>query len=176
MNQFNFRLMTFLLLEISVTGYSSITIIGSLNKYSPILVEIILILYYLIVYKLVKVIIDTQIYEELNEKYGAQYHMKKWRQMLSRFPIVLLIIIIVVAQGYRVSKSYFIFTHTDSPLSLVYSTIGDLGVVLLALGISLLPTIFFNSEIFVRGILLKNHAEQFREKYEIMRTKWYGEK
>ncbi|WP_133296345.1 hypothetical protein [Listeria kieliensis] len=176
LNQFNFRLLAFLLLEISMTGYSSITILGSLNKYNPVLAVAILLLYYLMVYRLVKVIIDTQIYEELNKNYGTKYQIKNWKRLLSRFPIVLFIIIIIGMQGYRISKSYFIFTHVDSPLSMAYSIIGDTGVVLLAICVTLLPTISFNSEIFVRGTLLKNYTEKFREKYKFTETEWYGEK
>ncbi|MEE9727264.1 hypothetical protein VL806_07885 [Listeria seeligeri] len=176
LNQFNFRLLTFLLLEISVVGYSSITILGSLNKYSPFLVVSILVLYYVIVYKLVEVILSTQVYEEFNRNYGLQLQVKKWKQLLSRFPIVLFIIMIIGMQGYRLSKSFFIFTHRDTPLTILYSFIGDLGAVLIAICVALLPTIVFNSKIFVRGALLKKYTEKFREKYKATDKEWYGEK
>ncbi|WP_088825591.1 MULTISPECIES: hypothetical protein [Listeria] len=176
LNQFNFRLLLFLLVEISVVGYSSIMLLNFLNNNSPILIEIILVLYYFIVYRLVKLVISTQIIEELNDSYNSKLNIKNWQQLLSRFPIILFIIMIIAMQGYRVSKSLFIVSHESSLMTDLYYIVGDLGAVLMAICIGLLPTILFNRKIFVRGLILRKYSDEFRKKYQLTERAWYGEK
>lgn len=175
LNRFKYRLLLFILSEISVAGYSSFFIFGHSEKNTPILLVGIIIAYVFLVNELIKVIINTRVYETLNKTYGSNLEIKKWKQYLSRFPALLLLVSFFCMQAYRMSKSLFIFNNIESPRSIIYPIIGDVGFVIIAISISLLPTVFFDSETFIRGSLLKKYSEKFREEYGFTKKEWYGE-
>lgn len=89
--------------------------------------------------------------------------------------MVVLAIVAFAAYFYRTTKSAFILTQNESPVSFWYNIVGGVGFLLIGLSISLLPTLLFDRELFIRGKILQNHSEYFRKEYEFTKEEWYGE-
>ncbi|MDO1604757.1 hypothetical protein Q2T76_01655 [Lactobacillus sp. YT155] len=99
---------------------------------------------------------------------------------------VFIVAILVLAQFYRMNK-WWINNNSVGDINLtipgVWGTI--LGIILipiftiiglaLILMITLLPTLLFNEDIYVRGLVVKKYSEEFREDNGYSTEEWYSE-
>lgn len=175
LNRFRSRIIIVGLLEISVVSYASIVLFNIFPHINFVLLSLILISYFVLSICLIKVILDVKIKETLNKKYGQNFQISKVSRYLSSYPVVVLAIVVFAAYFYRTTKSAFILTQNESPVSFLYNIVGGVGFLLIGLSISLLPTLLFDGELFIRGKILQNHSEYFRKEYEFTKEEWYGE-
>ena len=175
LNHFKFLLTLFLLTELSIICYGSVFIVGIYSSKSILIVIASLFLYIMISCKLVLEIIATKIYKVLNDEYASNVLIKKWRLYFMQIPIVSLLLILGGMQIYRLSKSAFIFSNTSISFFGLYAWIGKLSLGLVAVVVALLPTLFFNAQVFVKVKLLSYYSEEFRQEYDFTKEEWYGE-
>ena len=175
LNHFKFLLTLFLLTELSIICYGSVFIVGIYSSKSILIVIASLFLYIMISCKLVLEIIATKIYKVLNDEYASNVLIKKWRLYLMQIPIVSLLLILGGMQIYRLSKSAFIFSNTNISFLDLYAWIGKLSLGLVAVVVALLPTLFFNAQVFVKVKLLSYYSEEFRQEYDFTKEERYGE-
>lgn len=174
LNKFRTRIVIVVLLEISAISYASIVLFKIFPSINYFLLLFVLISYLAFSLWLVKIILVVDIKKTLNKSYGQNIQISKFANYLNLYPGLVLAVVIFGMYFYRSTKAVFIVNHTD-PATLIYSVVGSFGYLLIALSISLLPTILFDGELYVRGKLLQNHPEHFRKEYEFTEEEWYGE-
>ena len=76
---------------------------------------------------------------------------------------------------YRLSKSAFIISDTNVSLLDLYALVGKIGLWIVAVIVTLLPTLFFNAHVFVKAKLLSSYSEEFRKEYDFTKEEWYGD-
>lgn len=175
LRRFRSRIIIIGLLEVSLITYSSLLLFNIFPHFNFPLMLLMLIMYFSLSIVLVKIILEVQIKETLNKKYKQNLKISKWGYYLSRYPAVVLGVIIMSAFVYKSAKSVFILTHNDNPVSFLYSLIGGIGFLLIGLSISLLPTLLFDSELYIRGKILQKNPEYFRKNFEFSKEEWYSE-
>ncbi|MDG4965762.1 hypothetical protein OGZ37_04105 [Lactococcus lactis] len=175
LNKFRSRAIIVGLLEISMVSYGSLFLFNIFPHINYIFMLLILISYFVLSISLIKVILDVKIKETLNKRYGQNFQISKVSRYLSSYPVVVFAIVVFAAYFYRTTKSAFILTQNESPVSFLYNIVGGVGFLLIGLSISLLPTLLFDGELFIRGKILQNHSEYFRKEYEFTKEEWYGE-
>lgn len=175
LDRFRFKIIIVGLLEVSLIIYGSLFLFNIFPHSNFSLMSLTLVIYFIFSILLIKVILEVQIKETLNKKYEQNLKISKWGYYLSRYPAVVLGVIIMSAFVYKSAKSVFILTHNDNPVSFLYSLIGGIGFLLIGLSISLLPTLLFDSELYIRGKILQKNPEYFRKKFEFSKEEWYGE-
>ena len=175
LNRFRSSLIIVGLLEVSLIIYGSLFLFNIFPHSNFFLMSLTLVIYFIFSILLIKVILEVQIKETLNKKYEQNLKISKWGYYLSRYPAVVLGVIIMSAFVYKSAKSVFILTHNDNPVSFLYSLIGGIGFLLIGLSISLLPTLLFDSELYIRGKILQKNPEYFRKKFEFSKEEWYSE-
>lgn len=172
LNKLRFRLLLIGLLELSAITYGSAFLNNIFPHVNLISLSLLLISYFMLSLWLIKIILDVNIKKTLNKSYEQNFKISKFANYLHLYPAFVLAIIVFGTYSYRVTKSAFIVTHNE-PVSLLYSIVGEIGFLFIALSISLLPTLLFDGELYVRGKLLQNHSEHFRIEYEFTEREWY---
>lgn len=163
LSRFRSRLVIIGLLEVSLITYGSLVLFNIFPHSNVVSMLMMLICYFGLSVWLIKLILDVKIKETLNKRYGQNFKISKMSRYLSSYPAVVLSIVVFAAYFYRTTKSAFILTHNDRPVSFLYNLVGGVGFLLIGLSISLLPTLLFDGELFVRGKLLQKHSEHFRK-------------
>lgn len=175
LNKFRSQLIIVSLLEISAISYASLFVFIPFSHLNSVTFIAVFLSYVAISLVFVKQILEVKIKEELNKNYGLNLKIGKISYYLSKYPTVVLGVIIFAMIFYRTTKSAFIVTNNNNPVAFVYNIVGNIGFLLIAFSISLLPTILFEGSVFVRGVLLKKYSEQFRKEYDFTKEEWYGE-
>lgn len=118
------------------------------------------------------------ILEEVNKLFNKKYKTSKIAPIMLKFSGILLGVIFVVMQFYRLNKSWLMNLIGDNKIFSINSSIDDLvgifiGIPMLLM-ITLIPTYFlFHADVYVKGKMITNHSEDFRKKYGYSEKEWY---
>lgn len=175
LSMFKYKYIRFILPSISIVGYSIIYMMNVFKKYNLEISGLLLIIYVYLVFRLYRLIIETQIYEVLNKKYGFDIEVKKWKILISSYPAALAMGIILIMQIYRISKPLIILNNSSSIIGISMDVLGSIGVAVLSISVSLLPLILFDSEEYITGKLLQKYSEELRKEYGYTKKDWYGD-
>lgn len=134
------------------------------------------IIVFLYLYKKVE---ENMILLELNKKYNTKFKISKFMNILMKLTGVLVLITFIFVSFYRINKWWlnsYINVNSSNNNSLLDNLIGIfIGIPILLL-ITLIPTYFlFNAKDYVISESIKNHSEEFRQRYDYSKKEWYGD-
>ena len=170
----SYKSFTYTALKILYLSYLSGTIGRDDGNYWQTLVTIATaLIIFLFLYYFVE---KNMIYTTLNENFQLSLKTIKVLNLLIRFSGILIVVVLLVAQFYRMNKWWLEGNIPDS----TGNSFLDLALIIvigvpLFLVLTLVPTyLAFQPEIFVKGQLLEQYSEEFRNLYGFSKEEWYG--
>lgn len=173
LNRYRFQLVIYIIIQSTVIGYGSIYALWMFSTKAWFFVIGTMIFYLGITITCVGILTRTALKETLNEKYGYNLPITKFSKGLQYLIAGAIGLGIMSVYGYRTFKAFFIINQTTPN-----QIIGGLSHVVILIGIMILvlmPTLFFDAELVIRGKLLMKYSEKFRLQYNYSKDDWYGE-
>lgn len=115
----------------------------------------------------------------VKETFGEIHNSKKrvFSKTITKILSIFLAVVIISILFYRGNKWWLINMNTTLETSgFLQYAIWGIGLLVLLIGFTLLPTLLFSPSQYVKGRLIKKYAEEFRKEYGFTEKKWYGEK
>lgn len=120
---------------------------------------------------------ENMILEEINKEFNRNYKTSKVMNIMLKVSGVVATLILIGMQLYRLNKWWLngaIAGNSAIQSSVVDDLIGILIGIPLLLLISLIPTYFlFNAKDYVKGKVISQYPEEFREQYNYTKKEWY---
>lgn len=180
-------------------AYNSITYLFSQNALifyisslevsnNVLLNRIISMLYIILSYSLSVYIVKIKLIDNAQETYLSENNhivrrsIIKIVKIFSSLLVIFITVLIAAMQIYRFNKWWINNNDYNFLSGLNGSLLGNvlsvasvfIGIFILSM-VTLLPTLLLNSQVVVRGLVLKKYSEEFRNEYEFERKEWYGE-
>jgi len=118
--------------------------------------------------------------DEINKLFKREYKTSTLLTTMLKLSGVVVVVIIVGMQLYRLNKSWLKGFIENSDVLNTNATISDIvgifiGIPLLMI-ITLIPTFFlFDANLYMKGKIIKQYSEEFRQEYDFTKEEWYGE-
>ena len=174
----------FLFCQNAVVFYiSSLKISDSRILNSSVAVVYILVSYFIAFYVVkIKLLDSIQTIYFTNNTNVIKSKTIKCIKILSSAMIIFITLLFAAMQFYRFNKwwlrdynSNILSGLNGTFLGNVFSIVCVFIAIIVLLLITMIPTLFLNSEVVVNGLLLKKYAEEFRQEYDFTKEEWYGE-
>lgn len=118
--------------------------------------------------------------DEINKLFKREYKTSTLLTTMLKLSGVVVVVIIVGMQLYRLNKSWLKGFIENSDVLNTNATISDIvgifiGIPLLMI-ITLIPTFFlFDANLYMKGKIIKQYSEEFRQEYDFKKEEWYGD-
>ena len=118
--------------------------------------------------------------DEINKLFKREYKTSTLLTTMLKLSGVVVVVIIVGMQLYRLNKSWLKGFIENSDVLNTNATISDIvgifiGIPLLMI-ITLIPTFFlFDANLYMKGKIIKQYSEEFRQEYDFTKEEWYGD-
>ncbi|MBC2016249.1 hypothetical protein HB796_00710 [Listeria welshimeri] len=133
------------------------------------------ILVFLYLYKKVE---ENMVLEAINNIFNQNYKTSKVLTITLKISGFSVVIALLSMQFYRMNKFWILNLtgeNVDATSNVVDDVIGIVFGIPLLLIITLIPTFFlFKANLFVRGKVIKQYAEEFRAGTNFTKKEWYG--
>lgn len=136
-------------------------------------------LYIILSYGFSFLLVRARINTYVKEAFGEIHNSKKrvFSKTITKILSVFLAVVIIAILFYRGNKWWLINMNTTVEASgFLQYAIWGIGLLVLLIGFTLLPTLLFSPSQYVKGRLIKKYAEEFRKEYGFTEKEWYGEK
>ncbi|MBC1442615.1 hypothetical protein HCI96_05540 [Listeria seeligeri] len=136
-------------------------------------------LYIILSYGFSFLLVRARINTYVKEAFGEIHNSKKsiFSKTITKILSVFLVVVVVAVLFYRGNKWWLMHMNAtvETPSFFVYAVWG-IGLLVLLIGFTLLPTLLFSPSQYVKGRLIKKYSEEFRQEYGFTEKEWYGEK
>ncbi|MBC1385929.1 hypothetical protein HB829_00805 [Listeria innocua] len=107
----------------------------------------------------------------------AKSGKKVFSNIITKILGAFLVLAVIAVLFYRVNKWWLM--NMDAAVgnsSFLEYVVWGIGLLILLIGFTLLPTLLFSPSQYVKARLIEKYAEEFRKTYGFTKKEWYGEK